>query len=448
MLVTLGLLAVVFGLTEAGQRSWSSPLCYGALLAGAAALAGFWAVAADGGPAAGPAAGAAAAHGRLGNSAGLVAFATETSVVFLLTLYLQQVRGYSPLQAGLVLRRARCRDRARRPAGAAPDRRDRQQERRRARPQRPGRGDRAAGLPRPAGGLDRGAAGGHVRWRRGQPRGHCRLHGHRDLGAASCRAGSGHRAGHDEPAGRDHHGHPGHVGDRHGANSRAGAATAGNVLHGISAALAVNAAACAAAAILLAASSGRRRGRSPAEPGSLSDRVQVPSGDSLRSHPAHPRESQPWPPARRYTPCVDSAPVFADPSGRRQTDAAPGRSQRGCSAGRLPGRRRGGDGRRPQAPFTQWVAPSSPAAAASGHPGGGHGPGRNSSSPAAPQPVQVVAPSPTTSASPTSSASSQPTPSTSPTSSTSASPTPTNPAGRTPPGHTKTPNPHKTSHGP
>ena len=36
-----------------------------------------------------------------GNLAGLVAFATETSLVFLLTLYLQQVLGYSPLEAGL-----------------------------------------------------------------------------------------------------------------------------------------------------------------------------------------------------------------------------------------------------------------------------------------------------------------------------------------------------------
>jgi predicted MFS family arabinose efflux permease len=36
-----------------------------------------------------------------GNLAGLLAFATETSLVFLLTLYLQQVLGYSPLAAGL-----------------------------------------------------------------------------------------------------------------------------------------------------------------------------------------------------------------------------------------------------------------------------------------------------------------------------------------------------------
>jgi predicted MFS family arabinose efflux permease len=36
-----------------------------------------------------------------GNLAGLLAFLTETSLVFLLTLYLQKVLGYSPLGAGL-----------------------------------------------------------------------------------------------------------------------------------------------------------------------------------------------------------------------------------------------------------------------------------------------------------------------------------------------------------
>ena len=36
-----------------------------------------------------------------GNIAGILAFATETSLVFVLTLYLQQVLGYTPLGAGL-----------------------------------------------------------------------------------------------------------------------------------------------------------------------------------------------------------------------------------------------------------------------------------------------------------------------------------------------------------
>lgn len=37
----------------------------------------------------------------VGNLAGLIAFATETSLVFLMTLYLQKVLGFSPLAAGL-----------------------------------------------------------------------------------------------------------------------------------------------------------------------------------------------------------------------------------------------------------------------------------------------------------------------------------------------------------
>lgn len=36
-----------------------------------------------------------------GNATGLIAFVTETSLVFLLTLYLQEVLGYSPLATGL-----------------------------------------------------------------------------------------------------------------------------------------------------------------------------------------------------------------------------------------------------------------------------------------------------------------------------------------------------------
>lgn len=101
VLVTLALLAVVLGLTEAGQRSWASPQCYGALLAGAAALVAFWAVERTAAQPLVPLPVLRRSAVAWGNVAGLVAFATETSVVFLLTLYLQRVRGYSPLQTGL-----------------------------------------------------------------------------------------------------------------------------------------------------------------------------------------------------------------------------------------------------------------------------------------------------------------------------------------------------------
>jgi EmrB/QacA subfamily drug resistance transporter len=99
--VTSGLLAVVFGLTTAGRTSWTDPAAFGSLLAGAVLLAWFWLVerrAAD------PLVPVAVLRRRTvawGNVVGLLAFATETSLVFLLTLYLQDVLGYSPLAAGL-----------------------------------------------------------------------------------------------------------------------------------------------------------------------------------------------------------------------------------------------------------------------------------------------------------------------------------------------------------
>lgn len=99
--VTLALLALVYGLTQAGQRSWTDPHCYASLAAAAALLVIFTLVERG---VAQPLVPLAVLRRRSigwGNAAGLLAFATETSVVFLLTLYLQKVRGYSPLHAGL-----------------------------------------------------------------------------------------------------------------------------------------------------------------------------------------------------------------------------------------------------------------------------------------------------------------------------------------------------------
>jgi hypothetical protein len=108
----------------------------------------------------------------------------------------------------------------------------------------------------------------------------------------------------------------------------------------------------------------------------------------------------------------------------------------------------------PKAPFISWAlprptgAPSGQHPAAAGHQGAGQA--RSSARPAvapAPSPAADPQPSPTADRqpSPSPSASSSPSPSTSP-----ATPTPTNPAGKTPPGQTrtKTPNPHKSTHGP
>jgi EmrB/QacA subfamily drug resistance transporter len=99
--VTLALLAIVYGLTRAGERSWGSPHAYGALIIGAVLLVAFWVIEQRVPQPLVPVRVLRRRTVGWGNLAGLLAFATETSVVFLLTLYLQQVLGYSPLAAGL-----------------------------------------------------------------------------------------------------------------------------------------------------------------------------------------------------------------------------------------------------------------------------------------------------------------------------------------------------------
>ncbi|MEV4097536.1 MFS transporter [Streptosporangium saharense] len=99
--VTLGLLALIYGLTTAGERSWTDPAALAGLGAGVLLLAVFWMIEKR---VAAPLVPVAILRRRgvsLGNVAGLLAFATETSLVFLLTLYLQKVLGYSALGAGL-----------------------------------------------------------------------------------------------------------------------------------------------------------------------------------------------------------------------------------------------------------------------------------------------------------------------------------------------------------
>jgi len=99
--VTGGLLLLVYGLTQAGATGWTAPVTVTALLAGIALLVAFWF--------AEKRASAPLVPVRIlkrrsviwGNATGLIAFVTETSLVFLLTLYLQEVLGYSPLATGL-----------------------------------------------------------------------------------------------------------------------------------------------------------------------------------------------------------------------------------------------------------------------------------------------------------------------------------------------------------
>jgi len=99
--VTSGLLALIYGLTSAGEHSWADPRAVVGLGGGALLLTLFWVVERR---VAEPLVSLDVLRRRsvgVGNLAGVMAFATETSLVFLLTLYLQDVLGYSPLEAGL-----------------------------------------------------------------------------------------------------------------------------------------------------------------------------------------------------------------------------------------------------------------------------------------------------------------------------------------------------------
>ncbi|MFJ4285002.1 MFS transporter [Paenarthrobacter nicotinovorans] len=99
--VTLGLLALVFGLTNAAEHSWSDPLTLGSLVAAVVLFIAFVAVERRASSPLVPLSILKRSTVAWGNTAGILAFVTETSLVFLLTLYLQQVLGYTPLGAGL-----------------------------------------------------------------------------------------------------------------------------------------------------------------------------------------------------------------------------------------------------------------------------------------------------------------------------------------------------------
>ncbi|MEV2267547.1 MFS transporter [Nonomuraea africana] len=99
--VTGGLLALVYGLTQAGETGWTTPSTLAALIAGLALLVAFWFIEKRADAPLVPVRIMKRRSVVWGNTAGLIAFVTETSLVFLLTLYLQEVLGYSPLATGL-----------------------------------------------------------------------------------------------------------------------------------------------------------------------------------------------------------------------------------------------------------------------------------------------------------------------------------------------------------
>lgn len=103
ILITLALVALVFGIDTAGHNGWTHPGTWGPILASLILFAVFLRIE---GHVNEPLVAPSLLKRRnigWGNTAGLLAFGTFTSLVFLLTLYLQQILGYSAITAGLIL---------------------------------------------------------------------------------------------------------------------------------------------------------------------------------------------------------------------------------------------------------------------------------------------------------------------------------------------------------
>jgi EmrB/QacA subfamily drug resistance transporter len=98
--VTGGLLSFIFGITSSERNGWDSPVTLGSLALGVALLLLFLLVESR---SAQPLVDLAVLRRRTvswGNVTGLVTFSMVTGAVFLLTLYMQKVRGMSPLDTG------------------------------------------------------------------------------------------------------------------------------------------------------------------------------------------------------------------------------------------------------------------------------------------------------------------------------------------------------------
>ncbi|MER7720883.1 MFS transporter [Streptomyces flaveolus] len=99
--VTLGLLGLVYGLTQAGEHGWTSGHALTGLIAGAALLAAFLLIERKVAEPLVPLKTLGRRNVAWGNALGALAFITETSLVYLLTLYLQKTLDFSPLAAGV-----------------------------------------------------------------------------------------------------------------------------------------------------------------------------------------------------------------------------------------------------------------------------------------------------------------------------------------------------------
>ncbi|MDR3083867.1 MAG: MFS transporter [Streptomyces sp.] len=101
LFVTFGLLSLVYGLTQAGEYGWTDTHALSGLIGGVVLLVAFFLIERKVAEPLVPPRVLRRRGVAFGNILGLLAFVTETSLVYLLTLYLQKTLGFSPLAAGV-----------------------------------------------------------------------------------------------------------------------------------------------------------------------------------------------------------------------------------------------------------------------------------------------------------------------------------------------------------
>jgi MFS family permease len=100
--VTAGLLSLVYGVTMAARNGWGSPAALAALGLAVVLLTAFWLIELRAAQPLAPVRILRRPSVKWGNFGGLLVFSMESSVIFLMTLYLQHVLHFSPLVTGLV----------------------------------------------------------------------------------------------------------------------------------------------------------------------------------------------------------------------------------------------------------------------------------------------------------------------------------------------------------
>ncbi|GAA0700205.1 MFS transporter [Kitasatospora atroaurantiaca] len=99
--VSVGLVSLVYGVSRAGGLGWGSPLVLGFIALGVVLLGAFWRIELRSDAPLASVWILRKPSVRWGNFGGLIAITMQTAVIFLATLYLQEVIGYSAMATGL-----------------------------------------------------------------------------------------------------------------------------------------------------------------------------------------------------------------------------------------------------------------------------------------------------------------------------------------------------------